>query len=237
VGADRREFIKTGAAVLAALGLSRPGSRPPPDFGPTVRELCQRALDAARSAGAQYADIRVIRRRSQSVSTRESQFIRATDSESYGFGVRVLVQGAWGFAASRELTRDEVTRVAQAAVAQARANRRAMSRPVVLAPTPPVKDGRWRSPIEIDPFTIPVEEKVALLLRANGEALKVAGARYVSSSMAFVLEDKTFASTDDIFTVQQIYRCLPGVGDRGRPHDGRLSDPLLRRSRADGAGL
>jgi TldD protein len=107
----------------------------------------------------------------------------------------VLAQGAWGFAASRELTREEVTRVAQAAVAQARANRPAMTRPVVLAPTPPVKDGRWRSPIEIDPFTVSIEDKVALLLKANAEALKVAGAHYVSSSMAFVLEDKTFAST------------------------------------------
>ena len=209
MSADRREFLKAGAAVLAALGLSRPRIRPPPDVDPNIRELCQRALDVARSTGAGYADIRVIRRRSQSVSTREHQFVGASDSESFGFGVRVLAQGAWGFAASRELTRDEVTRVAQAAVAQARSNRRAMTRPVVLAPTPPVKDGRWRSPIEIDPFTVPIDDKVALMLRANGEALKVAGARYVSSSMVFVLEDKTFASTDDIFTVQQVYRCLP----------------------------
>lgn len=70
---DRREFIVSGAAGFAAVGLSRPGVRPPPELDPTVRELCQRALDAARSAGANYADIRVIRRRSQSVSTREHQ--------------------------------------------------------------------------------------------------------------------------------------------------------------------
>jgi TldD protein len=216
MGADRREFLKTGAAVLAALGLSRPGFRPPPDVDPDIRELCQRALDVARSAGAGYADIRVIRRRSQSVQTREHQFVNATDSESFGFGVRVLAQGP-EFAASRELTRDEVARVAQAAVAQARANRRAMTRPVVLAPTPPVKDGRWRSPIEIDPFTVPIEDKAALLLQANGEALKVTGARYVSSSMVFVLEDKTFASTDDIFTVQQVHRCLRAHRHGRRP--------------------
>jgi TldD protein len=64
-------------------------------------------------------------------------------------------------------------------------------------------------PIETDPFDIAVEEKVALLLRANAEALKVAGARFVNSSLAFVKDEKTYASTDDVFTVQEVYRCYP----------------------------
>lgn len=205
----RREFVKSGAAVLA-LGLPARRLLPPPDPDPSTRDLCLRALDAARSAGASYADIRVHRRRSQSLSTREDRVIAVSEGDTEGFGLRVIAGGAWGFAASRELTADEVARVARQAVAQAKANRRAMQRPVVLAPTPPVKDGRWRSPVEVDPFTVPIEEKAALLLRANAEALKVKGARFVSSSLSFSREEKTFASTDDIFTVQEIYRAYPG---------------------------
>lgn len=212
---DRRDFVKTTAAAALG-GLVRPTL--PARFSPvlpqadaSIRDLCLRALDAARAAGAAYADVRVQRNRNQSVSTREQQITGLSDSETFGFGVRVLARGAWGFAASRDLTAAEVGRVARLAVSQARANRRAVKRPVTLAPVDPVKDGRWQSPIEIDPFAVPVEDKVALLLKANAEALKIAGARFVNSSMFFVLEEKTFASTDDVFTVQHVYRCLPSM--------------------------
>ena len=202
---DRRSFLGTTAGAVAAVGLAPP--RPQADAA--TRDLCMRALEAARAAGASYADVRVGRNRSQSVSTREQQITGANESETFGFGVRVLVDGAWGFAASRELTRDEVVKIARSAVAQARANRRATRRPVTLAPVDPVKDGRWQSPVEIDPFKVPLEDKVQLLLAANAAALQVPGARFVNSSLAFFLQEKTYASTDDVFTVQQIYRCLP----------------------------
>jgi TldD protein len=101
-----------------------------------------------------------------------------------------------------------VTRVAKQAVAQARANRSALVRPVVLAPSPAV-NGTWNSPIEIDPFAVAIEDKVALLLSANEAALAVKGARFVNSSMFFLREEKTFASTDGSFTVQTIYRTQP----------------------------
>ena len=201
---DRREFLQTSAAVAAAGKLKLL-----PQADASVRDLCMRALNSAKAAGASYADIRVARTRSQSVSTREQQITNLVDGETFGFGIRVLAQGAWGFAASRDLTAAEVDRVARLAVTQAKANRRAMLKPVTLAPTPAVKDGRWRSPIETDPFDVPIEDKVALLLRANAEALKVAGARFVNSSLSFVRDQKTYASTDDIFTVQDVYRCLP----------------------------
>src|SRR5258705_4099153 len=201
---DRRDFLQTGAALAVA-------ARVPmrlPQAEASVRDLCMRALSTAKAAGASYADVRVARTRIQSVATREQQITNLSDGESYGFGIRVLAQGAWGFAASRDWTSGEIDRVAMLAVAQAKANRRALQRPVTLAPTPAVKDGRWRSPIETDPFDISVEEKVALLLRANAEAQK-GGARFVNSSLAFVRDQKTYASTDDVFTVQDVYRCFP----------------------------
>ncbi len=202
---DRREFVQTaaGATAISSLRLKLPQA------DASIKDLCMRALSTAKTAGASYADIRVARTRLQSVATREQQITNLADGESFGFGIRVLAQGAWGFAASRDLTRAEVERMARLAVTQAKANRRAMHSPVQLAPTPAVQDGRWRSPIETDPFDIAIEEKVALLLRANAEALKVSGARFVNSSLSFVRDQKTYASTDDIFTVQDVYRCFP----------------------------
>ncbi|MBI1967695.1 MAG: TldD/PmbA family protein [Gemmatimonadetes bacterium] len=206
---DRRDFVKSSAAVALAGLIAPPVRAGIPQADAATRELCLRALDAAKAAGATYADVRVNRNHSQSVSTREQQITGASDSETFGFGVRVLAGGAWGFVASRELTKDEAARVARLAVTQAQANRRAVRRPVTLAPTEPVPDGRWQSPIEIDPFAVPIEDKVALLLKANAAALQVRGARFVNSSLAFVLQEKTFASTDEVFTVQKVYRCLP----------------------------
>jgi len=201
---DRRDFLQTGAALAVATKV--PLRVPQADS--SVRDLCMRALSTAKKAGASYADIRVGRTRLQSIGTREQQITNLSDGETFGFGIRVLAQGAWGFAASRDLTAAEIDRVAKLAVAQAMANLRALRRPVSLAPTPAVKDGRWRSPIETDPFDVSVEDKVALLLRANAEAQK-GGARFVNSSLAFVRDQKTYASTDDVFTVQDVYRCFP----------------------------
>ncbi|HEX5831058.1 MAG TPA: DNA gyrase modulator, partial [Gemmatimonadaceae bacterium] len=136
MGGSRREFLKTTSTAAAAMGLAAcaptqsapapaptPAAAPPAASGdPTLKELALLALDAARSAGAQYADIRISTGRTQSVVTREARVQAISDNESFGFGVRALVGGAWGFAASAELSRDEVARVARQAVAQARAN-------------------------------------------------------------------------------------------------------------------
>ncbi len=201
----RREFVLRTAAGAAGLATQvRLGRREADE-----REVAMRALDAARRAGASYADVRLGRNRSQSVSTRERQITGFEEEETAGFGVRVLVNGAWGFAASRDLTLDEAERVARQAAAQARASASALRRPVELAPAEAVPEGRWRSPIETDPFDVPIEEKVALLLAANEAALGVQGARFVTSSMFFLREEKTFASTDGSYIEQTIYRALP----------------------------
>src|SRR5918996_3864411 len=129
----RRHFVATTAALSVAR--IRPLL---PQADSSIKALCLRALDTARQAGASYADCRVQRNRNQSVRTREQQITGLQDSETFGFGVRVLVAGAWGFAASRDLTAAEVDRVTRAAVVQARANRRATKRAVTLAPVEPV---------------------------------------------------------------------------------------------------
>ena len=223
---DRREFIARGAGLAAGAAVAGFPSileAYPARFAqdPGVREMAMRALDAARAAGASYADVRISRNRNQSVSTRERQITGFEDSETFGFGVRVLASGAWGFAASRELTAPEVERVARQAVAQAKASAAAMVRPVVLAPVEKYPDAEWRSPIEIDPFEVPIEDKVSLLLAANEAALGVKGARFVTSSMFFVREEKTFASTEGTFTRQTVYRSYPQVSVTAVAADGR----------------
>ena len=215
---SRRDFlIKTGAAAaaLGVAGLARPAAAAqrltvavtPGD--PTIRELAFSGIDAAKSAGAQYADVRIAENRNQRIFTREDRVQGLNDSETFGIGVRVLVNGAWGFAAGRELTKDSVARLAKQAVAQAGANKSAMIRPVVLAPVTPTKNGSWDTPIEIDPFNVAIEEKVQLLLDANAAALKVNGARFVQGAMFFLRERKTLATSDGTFVVQTIYRAQP----------------------------
>jgi TldD protein len=221
VGSSRREFVKTtsaAAAVLAGLAAVPSSARAALlqqgaafDLSdPDLKPLAQLGLDAARSAGSSYADIRFNRNRTQALFTREHRVQGLVDNETLGFGIRALVNGAWGFAASRDITRDEIARVARQAVAQAGANSLTLVRPVVLAPAAPVTDGVWRTPIEIDPFGVPVEDKVGLLLAANAAALEH-GARFVSSNMFFLREEKTFASTDGSYIVQTIYRAQPSV--------------------------
>ena len=215
---SRRDFLLKSGATAAALGLAsyaRPifaGDRfvaPPTPGDPTLRELAFLGVDAAKSAGAQYADVRIAENRSQRIFTREHRVQGLNDSETFGLGVRVLVNGAWGFAAGRELTKDAVLALVKRAVAQAGANRSALVRPVVLAPVTATPNGSWDTPIEIDPFTIPVEDKVALLLTANDAALKVDGAKFVQSGMFFLRERKTLATSDGTFVTQTIYRAQP----------------------------
>ena len=218
---SRREFLKQGglAATALALGACRaatPAAAPtavpsPPDAGTRAadaseRELLMEALNAAQLAGASYADARVARARNNSVFTRERQISNIVDTDTMGVGVRALVDGTWGFAATRVLTRDGVARAAREAVAIAKANRVARDRAVELTPATPTPDGRWTSAFQVDPFAIPIEQKVALLLAANDAAMKVPGVRFVNSSLFFAKEEKSYANTDGTVWTQTLVR-------------------------------
>jgi TldD protein len=215
----RRDFLKHGgmaAAALATAGVLDPaqalaGFAPlrgademPPDD--RVRELMMTALGAAKSGGASYSDVRIGRYRNSSVSTRERQIVNTSDSDSIGAGVRALVDGTWGFAATSQLTTDGVAAAAREAVVIAKANRIARDRPVQLAPTAVHKDASWKSGFTIDPFTIPVEQRAALLLQANAAALTVKGVQFVSSGLSFVKEDRNFANSDGSVIAQTVVR-------------------------------
>ena len=176
-----------------------------------MKELADAALNVARQRGASYADIRISRTLNQFVNTRERRVEGVTDTETYGFGVRALVGGAWGFAASRKVERAEVERVAARAVEIARANRAIQRIPFRLAPVERYPEARYATPVGRDPFTVPLSEKVDHLLRVNEEAMKVRGPgpMFVSSRMFFIKEEKYFASTEGTYAEQTMIRSWP----------------------------
>jgi len=173
-----------------------------------MRDFLDTALNTATSNGASYADIRISRHKNQSIRTRENRVDGISNSESYGFGVRVLVDGTWGFAASHRLTKSNVAKITKRALEIAQANKVAQRLPVELAAVDSYED-EWLSPIEKDPFQVPIDEKIDLLLTVNAEALKVDGAKYCSSSMLFMNEEKHFASTEGSYIFQNIHRAWP----------------------------
>src|SRR6476469_8572474 len=118
-----------------------------------MREVTERALDTASARGAEYADVRVVRRLDESIAIKTGRVEGVASGESEGFGVRVIVDGAWGFASSHVLTLAEADRVAGEAVRIARASATALRDPAVLAERP-VATGSYETPVVEDPFTV-----------------------------------------------------------------------------------
>lgn len=160
-----------------------------------MKTLVSQAIDTAKARGATYADARAIRIRSQGLVVKNGQIGSITDSESFGIGVRALADGAWGFAASPDLETESVDKIAARAVAVARASALVRRAEVRLAPVDPVKT-EWRTPVTIDPFSISLEDKAALLLRADAAMRGVAGVTIAEGQMQFTEEDQWFASTE-----------------------------------------
>jgi len=213
---NRRQFLQrsaTAGGMLLLPGCAARGPAPggallrPPD--PERRELAAIALQAARDAGASHADVRIADYRNQWVNTREARVVHLDDASDEGFGVRVIADGAWGFAASARIEPDELARVAKHAVALARANARLREQPVELAAAR-THVASWATPIRRDPFDVPLEEKIETLLAINAAALRVAGVSFCRSSLHFVREHKFFASSEGSAIEQTLHRCQPG---------------------------
>ena len=217
----RRDFLKrtgSAAAMAAVGGTMLPGlassltAMPvyPPGISAfeelPIKELLMSAIGAAKAAGATFSDARIGRYRQNFVGTREKQITQVGDTDSIGLGVRALVNGAWGFAATQTLTTDGVVAAAREAAAIAKANRIPGAAPVVLAPSPSHPNATWKSAYKVDPFTIPVEQKAQLLIDANTEAMKVADVKFVNSTLFFVREDRNYANTDGSFIQQTVIR-------------------------------
>jgi TldD protein len=206
----RREFLT--ATGLGFAGLLLPHGRSiaaeallEPADKVLRRQLADAALATARRGGAQYCDVRVGRYLRQSVITREERVENVVNSESSGVGVRVLVDGAWGFAATHRQTADAVAEATRSALAIARANAKFQTRKVELAPVRGVGEVHWATPIRKNGMAVPIKEKVELLLGVNAAAMN-AGANFFNSTLFLVNEQKYFASTDGSYIDQDIHR-------------------------------
>ncbi len=169
------------------------------------KALADTALAAANDAGASYCDVRIGRYLQQFVITREDKVQNVVNTESTGVGVRVLVNGTWGFSATSDLTDKGVAGAARQAAAIAKANSKNQTAPVQLAKTPGVGEVAWATPIRKNAMLVPIKEKVELLLDVNAAAMK-AGADYVNTLMFLVNEQKYFASTDGSYIDQDVHR-------------------------------
>lgn len=213
----RRDFIYLtgmGAAASMLPGLPVMGNPIDPaqalervDVG-LKKQLADVALNAARSKGATYTDVRIGRYLNQFVVTRESNVQNIVNTESYGLGIRVISNGSWGFAATDKMDKDSIAKAAETAVAIAKENSRLLTEPVQLAPQKGYGEVSWKTPIEKNGFEVPIKEKVDLLLGVNDAAIK-SGANYITSLLFLINEQKYFASTDGSYIDQDAHRIWP----------------------------
>src|SRR5882672_10591303 len=213
----RRDFIQLtgmGAGAMMLPLSSFANSVDPARFLDPLLDVQQKkiladaALNTAKSLGATYTDVRIGRYLNQFVTTREKKVQNIVNTESFGVGIRVIVNGTWGFAASNNVTTDGLKKATERAVAIAKANSKFQKEPVKLAATPSYGEVSWKTPIVKNGFEVPVKEKVDLLLNANAKALEK-GASFVNSIIFLVNEQKYFASSEGSYIDQDIHRTWP----------------------------
>lgn len=157
-------------------------------------DLCSNALDTARLRGAKYADVRAMHMRQRDLTTKNGQVGTLAQSESIGLGIRVLASGGWGFASTDRLSREGVAACAAQAVAIAKASAIAKRSEVAMASEEAFVDS-WQSPFVKDPFEIPLETQIALLLAADEAMRRVKGITLTETDMQFRKIDSWFASS------------------------------------------
>ena len=205
---SRRAFLGSSAVLTANLFGASASSKNPEK---QLEKLAAVALDAAKKQQATYCDIRINRYRLQTIAMRLSpergtgktlEVPDISERGSFGFGVRVIADGAWGFAASPVVTEVEIARITREAVVMGRANARIQPRPLQLAPVRAYRD-RWTSPFDRNPFDVPLEEKLAAIRKAAAEVKRNRRVFQSEGSLAFRSEDKYFASSEGS-SIQQL---------------------------------
>jgi len=174
-----------------------------------MKYIADWALNISHQRGASYADVRVVDDRSRALATKNGKISHASDGESLGIGIRVLADGAWGFAASDDLSRAAVEATAARAVAIAKASARVKQQDVRLAPEKPVT-AEWTTPYQIEPFTISVDQNIDLLFKIDSELRSVAGVTMAETNMNFRREEQWFVSSEGANIHQTKYST--GVG-------------------------
>lgn len=175
-----------------------------------MKDLASRCLDQALASGASYADVRIVRERTEEITVKNGRVEGVLVHESEGFGIRAIAGGAWGFASSCRLAPAEADRVAALAVRIARASALAKRADVNLGPAV-VSSGSYATPVKINPFAVPLEERIQLLLSADSAMRQVGGITLAESSFECIRTDKLFASTDGSLVEQNLVETGGGI--------------------------
>ncbi|MFQ5824019.1 MAG: TldD/PmbA family protein, partial [bacterium] len=174
-----------------------------------MNDIATFALDIVSDLGASYGDARVLDRRYQRIETKNGKVGSVSDSESLGIGIRVIADGAWGFASSDNLSTVNIEKLAKYALEIAKASALVKDKDIILVEELKHVDN-WKTPIEKDPFKVPLEKKVELLLKIDALCRKVSGIQMVVGEMGFVRNHQFFVNTEGSSIEQTIY--LSGVG-------------------------
>ncbi len=175
-----------------------------------MKTLIEDILGLAEVKGAAYADIRVVRRQSEEIEVKNGKVDALTHDEDFGFGIRILFQGAWGFACSSKVTKKEMETVLGKALKIAKASSRVKGKEIIFQSTSPVVD-RYKTPVSIDPFEIAPETKLNLLLQADEIVRRNRKVKISEAFLGSYKTGKTFASTEGSYVEQEIVECGAGV--------------------------
>ena len=180
-----------------------------------LHRLADAALQRARDFGVEHADFRVERLRSQDLRLRDSVLEGAHDGEQLGFAVRVIVEGTWGFAASVELSPESAVRTTEEAIRVAQVSAAISSERIELADEPVYDDAAWLSSYDIDPWSVPVADKVDRLAEWSNRLLHTGPVAHVSAALEQVVENKFYADLAGTSTTQQRVRLHPSLEAHG----------------------
>lgn len=175
-----------------------------------MRTVLNEALNQASLKGATYADVRVVDSLLQSLSVKNGKLEKISYNLNSGFGVRVLVNGSWGFAASNIISKDEAARITQLAVNIAKAGGLAQKTKVSLTKVEAII-GHYKTPFQIDPFAVPLEQKIELLLQTDKIMRKDSRIMVADSGMFFIRKKSHFASSEGSLIEQEITESGGGI--------------------------
>lgn len=171
-----------------------------------LSSLSDAAISTAKSLGASHVDVRIERTRTGVLSLRDAKPETQSDETILGIGVRVIVNGAWGFASSPDLSADTAKRLANTAVAMAKTSKPLSTEEVLLAPEPAYPNETWVSSYEIDPFSVSDSERKDRLASLSSKLLASSTVNHTSAMTMYVKEQKHYADSNGTSTTQQRVR-------------------------------
>ncbi len=175
-----------------------------------MKDLVENILDLAKLKKVTYTDLRIVRRQSEEIGVKNGKVEALTHDEDFGFGIRVLFQGAWGFACSSRVTRAEMAAVLGKALKIAKASSRVKGKEIIFPSASPIVD-RYKTAISIDPFGVAPEAKLDFLLKADEIMRRNKSVKISEAFSGSYKTEKTFASTEGSYIEQEIIECGAGI--------------------------